>query len=229
MGTYRTSSAVALLAAVLAVGLGTAAALAGVTVYKNNFSGKAEAGQLDRAQGKHCDKRWRRKTKTLRIAVQRGPGVCGYRPPVEGDSDRPDHDFQAKGKLLKRTPKSTRRGAYLAIAVRVGKNTGYELRAFPKKHKFVLRRSPSGGGGGFPANGTSSAIKGVSKPNVLRLRAVGDKVTARVNGTKVAEVTDSNPGEVDGRKLEVAVGHKKNSPKPVLAVLDDLKLQVPNP
>jgi ribosomal protein S8E len=229
MGTYRTSPAVALLAAVLAVGLGTAAALAGVTVYKNNFSGKAEAKELEHAEGKHCDKRWRKKAKSLRVAVMRGPEVCGYRPPVEGDSDRPDHDFQAKAKLLRRTPKSTRRGAYLAIAVRVGKNAGYELRAFPKKHKFALRRSPSGGGGGFPADGTSSAIKGVNKRNVLRLRAVGDKVTARVNGTKVAEVTDSNPGKVDGRKLEVAVGHKKNSRKPVLATLDDLKLQVPNP
>jgi hypothetical protein len=229
MGPSRKSPAVALLVAVLALGLGAAAALAGVTVYKNNFSGKAEAKELEHAQGKHCDKRWRKKAKSLRVAVKRGPDVCGYRPPVEGDSAQPDHDFQAKEKLLKRTPKSTRGDAYLAIAVRVGKNVGYELRAFPKKQKFALRRSPSGGGGGFPANGTSSAIKGVNKRNVLRLRVVGDKVTARVNGTKVAEVTDSNPSEVDGRKLEVAVGHKKNSHKTVLATLDDLKLQVPNP
>ena len=91
----------------------------------------------------------------------------------------------------------------MAVAVRSGKSSGYELRIFPKRHKFQLRRSPSGGGGGFPAKGRSRAIKGVSKPNIVRLKAVGNRVTARVNGTQLAKVTDSNAGQVDGRKLEV--------------------------
>ena len=58
---------------------------------------------------------------------------------------------------------------------------------------------------------------------------MGSKVTARVNGTKVAKATDSNPAQVGGRKLEVAVGHGKRSPKTVSATIDNLKLQVPKP
>ena len=223
-----TTRAILLLAALAALGL-AASALAGVTVYKNNFSSKREAKELRHAEGKHCQKRWRRKARNLRVNVKKGPDVCGYRPPVEGDTAGPDHDFQAKMKLLKATPKGVRDGAYLAVAVRSGKNAGYELRVFPTKHKFQLLRGPSGGGSGFPAQGKSEAVNGINKPNVLRLKAVNAKVIARVNGTRVARVTDSNPAQVDGRKLEFLVGHRRHVAKPVSATVDDLKLQVPKP
>jgi hypothetical protein len=225
----RTTPVVALLAVALALGLFAAAALAGVTVYNNNFSRKAEAKQLKHTDGKHCDKRWRRKSDSLLVEVKRGPGACGYRPPVAGDRDGPDHDFQAKEKLLRATPKGVRRTAYLAIAVRSGKSSGYELRVFPKKHKYLLRRKPAGGGGDFPKQGKSRAVKGVNKANVLRLRAFGNKVTAKVNGRRLAQVTDSNAGEVGGRKLEVSVGQKRRTRKDVVASVDNLRLQVPNP
>ncbi len=165
----------------------------------------------------------------MRAQRNRGSGTCGYRPPVEGDTAGPDHDFRAKEKLLKATPKGLRGSAYVAVAVRSGKSSGYELRIFPKRHRFELRRSPSGGGAGFPAKGRSRAIKGVSKPNVVRLRAVGNRVTARVNGTQLAKVTDSNAAQVDGRKLEVGVGSTRRSNKEVVATFDNLKLLVPNP
>jgi hypothetical protein len=225
----RTRPAVALLAAALALALAAAVALAGVTVYKNNFSSKAEAKELRHSSGKHCAKRWRQKAKTVRAQRNRGSGACGYRPPVEGDTAGPDHDFRAKEKLLKATPKGIRRSAYVAVAVRSSRSSGYELRIFPKRHKFKLHRVPSGGGGGFPAKGRSRAIKGVNKPNVVRLKAFGNRVTARVNGTRLAKVTDSNAGQVDGRKLEVSVGSKRRSNKDVVATFDNLKLLVPNP
>jgi hypothetical protein len=225
----RTRPAVVLLAAATALGLAAAVALAGVTVYKNNFSSRAEAKELRHSSGKHCAKRWRQKAKTVRAQRNRGSGACGYRPPVEGDTAGPDHDFRAKEKLLKATPKGIRRSAYVAVAVRSGKSSGYELRIFPKRHKFQLHRVPSGGGAGFPAKGRSRAIKGVNKPNVVRLKAAGNKVTARVNGTRLAKVTDSNAGQVDGRKLEVSVGSKRRSSKDVVATFDNLKLLVPNP
>ena len=69
----------------------------------------------------------------------------------------------------------------------------------------------------------------MNKRNVLRLKAVGNKVTATVNSRKVAEVTDSNAGQVGGRRLEVSVGNKRSTNKDVVASLDNLKLQVPNP
>ena len=206
-----------------------AVALAGVTVYKNNFSSKSEAKELRHSSGKHCAKRWRHKAKAVRVQRNAGAGTCGYRPPVEGDSSGPDHDFRAKLKLLKATPKGLRGSAYLTIAVRSGKDAGYELRIFPKRHKFELRRAPSGGGNDFPATGRSEAIKGVDKPNRVRLKAGGNKVTARVNGTQLAKVTDSNAGQVDGRKLEVGVGSTRRSHKRIVATFDNLKLLVPNP
>jgi len=223
----RTTPAVALLAAALALGLAAAVALAGVTVYKNNFSSETEAKELRHSSGKHCAKRWRQKAKSVRAQRNRGSGACGYRPPVEGDTAGPDHDFRVKEKLLKATPKGIRGSAYVAVTVRSGKSSGYELRIFPKRHKFQLHRVPSGGG--FPAKGRNQAIKGVGKPNVVRLKAFGKKVTARVNGTQLAKVTDSDAGQVNGRKLQVAVGSTRRSHKQVVATFDNLKLLVPNP
>jgi len=225
----RTVQRVALLAALGAAGLVAATAMAGVTVYKNDFSSKRESRDLRHAEGKNCSERWRRKSEAVRISVKEGPGVCGYRPPVEGDTAGPDHDFRATMRLLKDTPKALRDSAYLAVAVRSDKGSGYELRVFSSRHKFQVIRRPTDGGSDFPAKGTASAIKNVGKPNVLRLSASGDQVTAKVNGTRVARVTDSNSAEVDGRKLEVAVATKKRSDRAVLATVDDLKLQVPNP
>jgi hypothetical protein len=227
----HTRPAVALLAAALALGIAAAVAVAGVTVYKNSFSSRADVKELDHSRGKHCAKRWREKVKSLRAERSRGRGACGYRPPVQGDTGGPDHDFRVKAKLLRKdTPKRIRGSAYVAVAVRSSKSAGYELRIFPKRHRFQLRRSPSGGGAGFPANGRSRAIKGLRKPNSLRLRAFGNnRVTARVNGRVLARVTDSNAGQVDGRKLELAVGATRRSRKDVVATFHRLKLVVPNP
>lgn len=222
-------TAVALLAAFLALGVGAVVAVAGVTVYANHFSSRADVKELKRVEGDRCVRRWRKKAEKLRIEVKRGREVCGYAPPVAGDSEKPDHDLRITGKLLKQTPKGARDGAYLAVMVRASRNRGYELRVFPTKHRYELRRSPADGGGGFPASGTDTAIKGIKKANTLKLKVVGDTVTAAVNGTKLAEVTDSNPGDVSGRRLEIAVGNKKRTAKPVLVVFDDLKVQVPKP
>jgi hypothetical protein len=224
-----TTRAVVALAALAAIGLAAATALAGVTVYKNSFARKGEAKELRHAEGKHCKRDFRKKAKNLRIDVTRGPEACGYRPPVEGDTDGPDHGFQAKVKFLRNTRKGLRKDAYGAISVRSGKTAGYELRVFPVKHRFRLVRSPSGGGQDFPAKGNSSAIKGFNKPNVLSLKAVGSKVIARVNGTRVAKVSDSNPAQVGGRKLEIAIGNGKRSRNTVSAAVDNLKVQVPTP
>jgi hypothetical protein len=63
----------------------------------------------------------------------------------------------------------------------------------------------------------------------LSLKAVGSKVIARVNGTRVAKVSDSNPAQVGGRKLEIAIGNGKRSRNTVSAAVDNLKVQVPTP
>jgi hypothetical protein len=219
----------ALALAALAAALMAATAVAGVTVYKNNFSSKVESKELRHVEGKHCSKTWREKGKSALISTDKGPRVCGYAPPVEGDTGGPDQTIQAKEKLLKDTPKSARDGVYLAVAVHSGKETGYVLRIYPTKHKFKLIRRPSGGGKGFPVGGRSKAIQGVNKPNVLSLKAVGTKVIARVNGKKLVKSKDTNPAQVDGRKLEVALGYDKKKSKPALITVDDVSVQVPKP
>ncbi len=230
MGPIRlTTRAALVLALAVAIGVAAATALAGVTVYKNSFSRKGEVKELRQAEGTHCKRGFRKKAGKVRIDVTRGPEVCGYRPPVEGDTDGPDHDFQANAKFLRGTPKGLRKQAYVAVAVRSGKTSAYELRVYPVQHRFKLLRSPSGGGGAFPDQGRSSAIKGFNKPNVIGLKASGSRVIARVNGTKVATLTDTNPAQVGGRRLEVAVGSGKRSAKTVSATIDNLKLQVPTP
>jgi hypothetical protein len=93
----------------------------------------------------------------------------------------------------------------------------------------VVRRKPGGGGGGFPKQGKSRAVKGVDKANVLRLKAFGNVVTAMVNRRRIARLTDSNAGQVGGRKLEVFAGQKRRTRKDVITSVDNLRLQVPNP
>ncbi len=225
----RIAPALAFAAVAVGACLLAAVAIAGVTVYQNDFSSRAEAKELEHSDGKHCDKRWRRKSEAVLVQVNRGSGSCAYRPSVVGDQDGPDHDFLVRAKVLKATPKGLRRTSYLGIAVRSGKRSGYQLRVFPKKHQYLLRRVPSGGGGGFPKQGNSRAVKGVGKVNVLRLRAFGNTVTAKVNGRRVAQVSDSNAAEVAGRKLEVFAGQKRKTRKDTVASLDNVKLQVPNP
>jgi len=206
-----------------------ATAIAGVTVYSNNFSSKHEAKELRHAEGKNCNKDWRTKAKSVIVTAKKGRTVCGYRPPVEGDADAPDHKFKAKEKLLKETPKSVRDGVYLGIAVRSAKDTGYELQVFPSEHKFRLVRRTGGDKTDVLAKGGSKAIDGTNKPNAMLLSAVGSQVVAKVNGKRLAKVRDRNSEQVDGRKVEVMLGYKKKRAKPASATFDNLQLQVPRP
>jgi hypothetical protein len=219
----------ALAVALVALGLAAVAALASVTVYNNNFSRKSEAKEIRHASGNHCDKRWRSKAESFRVVANKGPGACVYRPPVEADGPGPDHKFQVRAKLLKDTPKGIRDGAFVAVAVRAATGVGYELRVFPSTRKFQLRRSPGGGGGDFPAKGHSGKINGGGKSNILRIDAIGDTVTARVNGTKLAKATDSNAAQVSGRKVQFELGQKKSTSQPTIAVFDDVRLALPSP
>ena len=82
------------------VAVAVTTALAGVTVYKNTFTHKGDAKELRHAEGKHCNRKFRKKAKNLQINVTKSPDACGYRPPVEGDTDGPDHNFQAKARFL---------------------------------------------------------------------------------------------------------------------------------
>jgi hypothetical protein len=212
-----------------AVGACVVAAVAfGITtVYFNDFSTHAKGHQLTGAQGTHCDKTVAKGS--LLVTVKQGPEVCGYRLPIEGEARKPNHDLQARMKVLRKTPRKLRRNAYVGLEVRTGGGTDYELRVFPKGHRYVIKRIPKAKGSGFPVSGQNNAINPIDKWNTLELQAFGHVVKAWVNGSKLAEVSDSKPTDVRGRRLEVDVSSGRRTDKDVFARIDNVRLSVPTP
>ena len=221
-----TRSAVAVAAAVmLTAALGTA--VAAVTVYDNGFSNRTEFKEIIKSGGgKRCDRSYRKKGKSMRAAVKRSPTTCSFRPPVQGDAELPNHNVRVDGKILKKTPKGLRGGAFVELTIRAGGGgVGYTLRIFPHKKRYELRRGPSGGE--FPVRGKSNAIKRVNKRNHLRLIASGAAIRGLVNGKEVARVEDSNPGQVAGTKIRFAVGSLKEREGSVVATFKKVAVAVP--
>jgi hypothetical protein len=206
----------------------TAAVAFGVSVYSNDFSNEAEYDQIVRSGGgKSCDKVYRSKQNAMLVTVKKGPLTCGFRVPVVGDSELPNHAIGVESKLLSSTPKSVRDGAFVEVTLRAGGGgVGYTLRVFPARKKFELRRGP-GGSGDFPVKGKEKAINGVNERNNISLVARGAQISASVNGKEVASVQDSNPGQVTGRKVRLAVGGKKSSSDDVALIVRSLSVGVP--
>jgi hypothetical protein len=219
-------------AAVAAVGLAATVAAVAVatTVYSNDFANESQFDQIVRSGGgKHCDHSYRAKSKTMHVSVHGGPATCSFRPPLQADSELPDHIARVQGKVLKKTPSSARGGAFIELDVRAGGGgVAYSLLVFPEKRKFELLRGPKGGGD-FPTRGKSKAINPTNKPNVLQLSALGAKIVATVNRKEVASVTDDDPGQVTGRKVRFGIGTTKGSSKDVIAVVKRISVAVPTP
>jgi hypothetical protein len=215
--------------AVCALFVFVASASAVVYIYKNNFGSKQSYDEIEQISGgKKCDRKYSSDAKVMRVEV-RGSTFCEYSPPVIGDAEQPDHEIVAQGRILKATPKNVREQAYLAVRVRVGDGTWYELRVMPKGKKYRFTRKPAGGGSGLPINGTDNGIKPLGENNKLRLRVKGNDVKAFVNGKSVQSYNDPNPGQVTGRKVSFGVGStKKANPGPV-ARFESIKVGVPNP
>lgn len=219
------------LAATVALALGAATALGAVTVYNNDLSSRAEFRELKKSGGgKRCAAGWRKKQKAIRAAVKRSPTTCSLRVPVMGDRELPNHAVTLQGKILKRTPKAMRGGAFFEITIRAGGGgVGYSLRVFPHKQRFELTRGPRGGG--FPVRGKSNAINRVNKRNAIRLVGEGAHIRAVVNGRELAEVNDNNPGQVTGRKVRIAIGSTKKpkKSKPVVGAVRQVTVAIPDP
>jgi len=181
-------------AAVCLAGLVVVAmAMATVTIYVNNFANREEAGQMQSAGGTHCERNWNKRTHTFGVTVKRGPSLCGYRPPITSDGQRPNQIAAVEGRITRHTARSVRDGAYVGLSVRSSKSTGYELRVFPKGKRFSLKRNPDNAA--FPVNGTANAIKGINSTNQMVLRAVGGRVRAIVYGHNVVVADVTSPGE----------------------------------
>jgi hypothetical protein len=221
------------LAGALAIGAALAVvamAFASVTVYKATFDRKGSVrAQTQASGGKRCDKAHHSKSHTMRVRVLRRDVLCSYRPPVVADSAVPDHEITVVARLAKKqTPRSVRKRSYIAVILRLGKGSRYEFQVFPRTGRYRLLRVPSGGGD-FPVQGHSDAIKGIGRKNKIRLRAYGARIQARVNGTELVDVTDGQPGQVDGRRMAFGLGSTKNAKPGPLAAFHSVAVRVPDP
>lgn len=227
MTRLRPTSSVLALATAIVLCAGLAAAHADFTVYQNDFSSRAEFKEIIRSGGgKACDRRYRKKSKSMVASVQRANTTCSFRPPVQGDGELANHNVGLDGKVLKKTPRSIRGGAFIEVTVRAGGGgVGYALRVFPKKRKFELLRNP--GGDGFPVRGKDRAINGIDERNQLRLVARGATITAFVNGKELAAIDDVNPGQVLGSKVRFGAGNRKGKGNPVVATFKRIAVAVP--
>jgi hypothetical protein len=211
----------------LAAALAATIAVAAVIVYANDFSSKGEYREIKGSGGKHCERAYAGKAEHMRAVVVNGPETCRYSPPVRSDGPQPDQVFQAEGKALRSTPKSIRDKAFLFITARTGGGDHYELRIFPSGHRWKLSREPAGDG--FPVDGKSKRVRSFEKRNAMRLDVKGARVTAKVNGGKLASLTDPSPNELKGGKLEFGVGSKAGARKNTVAAFTKLKVAVPKP
>jgi hypothetical protein len=203
-------------------------ALGFVDIYQNGFNNRPQFREVKAlGGGNKCDREHKEKRGVMEVVVRDGPRACSFKPPVQGNQSSPDHRFDAAARIIRDTPKALRKDAYLAIAVRVGGGARYQLRIFPKDKEFDLRRKPNGAM--FPVAGPNSAVKGMGKLNKMALIAEGNRVRAIVNGTELADVTDPNPNEVNGRRLDFGVGTLKDTKKNTLGNFDRLSVGVPNP
>jgi hypothetical protein len=229
MSFLRPRTALAIVLATL--GIGGAAALAEVVVYTNDMGSEAEFKQILRSGGgKRCDKKYRDKSKVMLASIKKTPTTCSFLVPVQGDDELANLGVSVDGKILKETPKFLRNKAFIEVTVRAGGGgTGYSLRIYPKKQRYELRRGPDGSG--FPKQGHSDAINKIDGKNRIEVIATGAAITAVINGKEVAKVNDSNPGQVDGRKVRFAIGSgsQRDTEKVVVGTFKRVAVSVPDP
>ncbi len=197
-----------------------------ISVFKTSFSDRADYRSIEKLSGnaKNCGRSWREKS-SLGVSVRGGKEDCALSSPVEGDSKQPDHIVKAIAKVTKRTDRKVREAAYVGVTVRANRKEGYELRIFPKTRRWQFLKS-----GEVLEEDRDKRIEGLAKKNRLEISALGDSVTVKVNGKRLAGIKDKDAEQVGGRKTGVTYGDRKSSKKAkVKAFFDKLKVQVPTP
>ena len=216
------------LAATCAVALLTLGGLAAaaVRVYQNKFEGQGDAKELD-LSGKGCNAEVRGDKNQLGVSTAEGGSRCRRRLPVQGDASQPDHIVDVQAKLLPKTPEQIRKKVYVAVTAREGGGGYYELRVYPEKRKYTLTRKP--GDAAFPVNGTDRDIGKTGDKNKLKLRAIGDSVSAKINKLTVDETVDPQPGALPGTKLSLVLGQEGSSSEGAAVWFKDVRVSIPNP
>jgi hypothetical protein len=222
------SLAVSILVAALAASAG--AALIGV--YRNGMETQAQRAEPIKLSGERCGRGG--SDHAFRVVVGKRTKECAFRTIVFGR----DLEISATTRLLSSTPKSVRNKAFLALTLRSGDGSHYQLVAYPLQRKAQLRKTFTDGSVKYLRIAKNvKTIQGVNKANKLRLRAFnitsgpdkgGCQILAYVGKVLVADFTDHSAGDLQGRASGFAVGATKNA-KGAAASFDDVVVRVPNP
>jgi hypothetical protein len=230
MKPLRIVAFAALIATMLAIVSSASAALVGL--YRNGMESKAQLAQIAKLYGERCGRG--ATAHAFLIMVGKQTRECAYRTPVVGR----DLEIAATTRLLGKTPKPVQRSAFLALELRSGGGSRYQLAVYPTQRKAQLRKVlPDGSIEYLRIEKEVSAIGGVDKANPLRLRAFnvteGEekgncRILAYVGAELVADVTDEGAGDLSGRASGFSVGSAKFA-RGAQATVDDVVVRAPSP
>jgi hypothetical protein len=230
MKMRSTLVSLAVATALLAVAGPASGALIGI--YRDAMETSAQRGEPVKLSGERCGRGG--SDHAFKVVVGKRTKECSYRTIVFGR----DLEISATARLLSSTPKAVRQKAYLALTLRSGEGSHYQLLAYPLQRKAQLRKTLTDGSFEYLRIAKHvKTIQGVDKANKLRLRAFNitsgpDKghcrILAYVGKVLVADFTDRAAGDLQGRASGFAVGATKNA-KGAAASFDDVVVRVPSP
>lgn len=207
-----------------------AASAAVVTIYSNDMSSTSLRSQLVRIGKGTCDRG--ASGGALNVSVGKATRECKMATPVVGAN----LDLKVTARLSQSTPTELQKKTFVAVALRDGEGGQYQLAVYPGKGSFQLRRDlPPDAARTLLAKGSSKFVKGVGKPNKLRLQGFptadgGLRLAAYVNGKSLAAVTDDShtASTLGGRSSTLSVGAAK-AVNGARASFDDLSVAIPDP
>ncbi|MGD9737535.1 MAG: hypothetical protein AB7V58_18285 [Solirubrobacterales bacterium] len=214
--------------AALAAGL-LACAVAGaamVGIYRNGLETTPQRAELVKLFGRNCKRGGGEDA--IRVLLGKKTDSCAYRTPVIGR----DVELAATERILSGTPRALLRRAYVAIQLRAGGGSKYELRAFPAQRKAQLIKVSEAGTKYLAIKKNLKMIGGVNEPTVVRLRVekaggdAGAAIAAFIGPEVVGEVEDEAAGELKGEFSAASVGANKIA-EGLIGSIDDLVVRVP--
>ncbi len=230
MKTRITAALLVAATASLALAAGAGAELIGL--YRNEMETKSQQAEPVKLSGANCGRGGG--SHVFQIVIGKKTKECSYRTPVIGR----DLQVAATMRLLSQTPKPLQAKVFLALNLRAGGGTRYQLAVFPEQGKTQLRKFLSDGSVEYlQIEKSVPTVKGLDKANELRLRAFNItsgsekgrcRILAFVGGEKVGDVTDTAAGELAGRASGFAIGASKDA-KGAVGSVDDVLVRGPNP
>jgi hypothetical protein len=197
-----------------------------VGIYRNGLETQPQRAELVKLFGRSCKRGGGEDS--IRVLLGKKTDSCAFRTPVIGR----DLELAATERILSGTPKALQRKAYVAIQLRAGGGSKYELRAFPVQRKAQLIKVSEAGTKYLAIKKNVKGIGGINEPTVVRLRvekAAGDAsatITAFIGPEMVGEATDEAASEVSGEFAAASVGANKIA-EGLAGSIDDLVVRVP--